>query len=974
MRQTKSGRQWKAGIFLGVALSVLPVWAYALGLGRLVVHSSLDEPLNAEIELIDPTPQELQSLSPSLASSSDFDQAGIDRPDFLTEIKYKIAQHPDGGYFIKLSTDSPIREPFIHTLLQVDWAGGHLVREYTALMDPPHWVAGARPEVEAPSEAEADTETAPAPSAAPQAEAPVAAETASPTAADQTAPESPAPAEAASAPAEASTAPQAVAEAAPAEPETPASDELLGPPGSDTTTAAAPEAAPVAPSAVAASSWARTTRYTVKKGDTLMGISRKLNGDRKISPQQVMIALLRANPKAFFDHNINNLKSGRILRVPDRKAVEAVSETTAAKEVGVQYDAWQEYKLRLAAASRTVAVPKAAAPSAKSTIKGAVSKQPQKPAQSQKPAQVAAQEKPQPQNAAAATAAAPVATDQDLLRIVRANLDESSSSGGAKAAGPATAKTQAAGESRGLPSKVATLEEQIDAKQLENKELSERVGKMQKQVKNTERLIDIENKELALTQNEASKPAATTPAKTATPPATAPKAAAPAKVAPKPVVRRPPFKRPIVQPPAPVQESPGLLQSVIDSITGNSFTLALLGGVGVLGIGILSVYYLRRRRAKAEFEESILSGGSLNTDGASISDSGSQAAASDTSFLSDFSQGGMGNIHTDEVDPIAEAEVYLAYGRDEQAEEILKEAVVKDPQRLELKQKLLEIYHQRNDVGAFETMAEELYAQVEGKGGKVWEKVEEMGRKISPNNPMFRGGAPGAKSGMAMPAARPAAMPKAEPHATGPLGESPAALTPSEPMVAAAPAASLAADTGLNFDIGTPVASPGEVNFDMDLASALGSAEPASAVATASETAGASADTGFDLDFNLGDSSVESNAINFDSAATSDSEPALDFGTTATAEAAHANEGIAFTTDSAAETPVLEFENDADTGGENASAGQSQWDETATKLDLAKAYIDMGDADGARSILDEVMSEGNESQKNQARELAAQIA
>ena len=963
MHQMKSGGLWKTGIILGAVLSMLPAWAYALGLGRLVVHSSLDQPLDAEVDLINPTPQELQSLSPSLASRSDFEQAGIDRPDFLTDIKYTIAQHPDGTYFIKLTSSSSIREPFIHTLLQVDWAGGHLVREYTALLDPPRWVAGTRPEVEAPAETETVTQAPAAPS--PEAVAPAA-------------PEAPAPTQTASAPTETATTAPVTTESAPSEqPQTTETGELLGPPTSETTTAAAPEEMSPTPSAVTPSSWASASRYQVKNGDTLYAISRKLNADRNISAQQVMVALLRANPKAFFDHNINNLKTGRILRLPSRGAVEAVSRAEAAKEVHVQYDAWQEYKVRLAAASRSVTVPSESPTVAKpaSGAKETAHKAQTAPKQPNKPAQVAAKSKPQatskPQVATAAVAATPVAGDQDLLRIVRANLGESSTGGSAKAAGPVSAKAAAGGERHALTSKVATLEEQIEAKQLENKELSDRVGKMQKQVKNTERLIDIENKELAVSQNQASKPAAPAPQAAAPTPA-------PAKVAPKPVVRRPPVRKPIIHRPVPVPESPSLLESIIDSITGNIFTLALLGGVAVLGIGILSVYYLRRRRAKAEFEESILSGGSLNTDGASISDSGSQPAASDTSFLSDFSQGGMGNIHTDEVDPIAEAEVYLAYGRDEQAEEILKEAVVKDPHRLELKQKLLEIYHQRNDVGAFETLAEELYAQVEGKGGKVWEKVEEMGRKISPGNPMFRGGAPGAKTAGVAAAAKPAAAPLGAPRTTGPLADAapaafakPAALE-AEMLAPAGTRHGGAPDAGLNFDLGAPVAARDDVNFDIDMASAMASSEPA---APAAEVHSTPADSGFDLDFNLEDSTStdDSNVINFNNTGGSTSEPSLDFGT-ATVDTPQADTGLSFTSEAGGDTPVLEFESATESGGASSSEDQSQWDETATKLDLAKAYIDMGDADGARSILDEVMSEGNESQKNQARELAAQIA
>jgi hypothetical protein len=88
----------------------------------------------------------------------------------------------------------------------------------------------------------------------------------------------------------------------------------------------------------------------------------------------------------------------------------------------------------------------------------------------------------------------------------------------------------------------------------------------------------------------------------------------------------------------------------------------------------------------------------------------------DNSLASEFSQKGLGNIDTDEVDPIAEAEVYLAYGRDAQAEEILKDALKKDPQRQEIYLKLLEIHAQHNKPSAFESVASELYSVSHGQG------------------------------------------------------------------------------------------------------------------------------------------------------------------------------------------------------------------------------------------------------------------
>jgi pilus assembly protein FimV len=360
---------------------------------------------------------------------------------------------------------------------------------------------------------------------------------------------------------------------------------------------------------------------------------------------------------------------------------------------------------------------------------------------------------------------------------------------------------------------------------------------------------------------------------------------------------------------------------------------AVIGIVVLLSGGIALVYLRRRQKSIAEFEESILSADAISTEQPATTGTvpGQPAAATtggDTSFLSDFSQGGMGNIHTDEVDPVAEAEVYLAYGRDETAEEILKEAMVKNPDRQELKLKLLEIYHQRNDVAAFETLAEELYAVLGGRGGKIWEKVEEMGRKLNPENPMFRGGAPakGFSPASALQAAAPASKTSA-PSATAPKTET-------------------AGD--FDFDMASPAAG--------DFATAI----PSSGAKAGAEANLESLDLGPAAD----------NAIDFNIGGKDEDAAGFDIGAPGAA-APRGNEIRWEPAAAPAAAPDVALDATPPGGEGQASA---QWDETATKLDLAKAYIDMGDAEGARSILQEVMTEGNEAQKKQAQELSAQIA
>jgi len=165
----------------------------------------------------------------------------------------------------------------------------------------------------------------------------------------------------------------------------------------------------------------------------------------------------------------------------------------------------------------------------------------------------------------------------------------------------------------------------------------------------------------------------------------------------------------------------------------------MMGAFGLIVLGLIGLIVWRRRRSIAEFEESILSGSALDIQTDTHETGTASTAATDTSFLSEFGVPGMGGMQTDEVDPIAEAEVYMAYGRDEQAEEVLKEAINRDS-RPELKLKLLEIYRSRNEVKEFETLAEELYPAHGNEPDEVWRKVVEMGQQVSPGNPLFKGG------------------------------------------------------------------------------------------------------------------------------------------------------------------------------------------------------------------------------------------
>jgi pilus assembly protein FimV len=345
----------------------------------------------------------------------------------------------------------------------------------------------------------------------------------------------------------------------------------------------------------------------------------------------------------------------------------------------------------------------------------------------------------------------------------------------------------------------------------------------------------------------------------------------------------------------------------------------------------------------------------LGTDGGRSIDTGS-------SFQSNFSQGSVGKIDAEEIDPVAEADVYMAYGRDAQAEEILKDALAKDPTRQPIRVKLLEIYANRKDARAFESAANELHAATGGTGAD-WQKVAALGLTIDPANPLYGG------------------KPQAPAPAFGDTTQFPAARIPeAQPDVTMHPEAPL----NIDFDIGTATAGAAPISPDINLdAGAPSSAEPA---------AGLDFDLGLGGDKPLGDATIVVPARSETPLA---SEPSLgiDFDLPVGDKPALALETV--TAVSAPELGAIDFDIGAAAAGEEKTevpkaqsvdlnsisldlgapgggngpggAPDARWQEVATKLDLAKAYEEMGDKDGARELLNEVMKEGDTAQQQQAQ-------
>ncbi|AMN47495.1 hypothetical protein ACG33_10375 [Steroidobacter denitrificans] len=283
-------------LMTGALLS--PVTLHALGLGEIRLSSALNQPFDAEIELISPTRDELLSLKVGLAEADLFNRYGIDRPAFLSGFEFSVGRSGDGGTAIKVTSSRPVTEPFVTLLVEASWGRGRLLREYTVLLDPPVFMP-AQPE-------------APAPVATPQAGAQADGRI------ERTQPEPVRP--------------------DPVQSEEPAA-EAVPEPASMATPASAPVPRTETPAQPAARSLTQGGEYVVERNDTLWRIAQATNPGATSVVNRTMIALFRANPHAF-NGNINRLLAGSVLRIPDLAEIDAISGSEASVEVARQTAEW----------------------------------------------------------------------------------------------------------------------------------------------------------------------------------------------------------------------------------------------------------------------------------------------------------------------------------------------------------------------------------------------------------------------------------------------------------------------------------------------------------------------------------------------------------------------------------------------------------------------------------------------------------
>jgi pilus assembly protein FimV len=895
---------------LGAAVlaTMLVSSGYAAGLGRLTVLSALGQPLSAEIELTSVSKEEAGTLAVKLASAAAFRQANIALNPAVFAIKFVVEQS-GGRQFIRVSSPQPINEPFIDLLLELQGSNGVLVREYTFLLDPAS-MRSAQVNAASPVQGRVPT----------------------------------------SAPATGSS--DSVPTAA--------------------TTIKNPLPAPVR-AELAGSAAATDKNYQIKRGDSLTQIALQTR-PAGVSLDQMLVALYRANPAAFVGENMNRMRSGEILTIPSADASRGVDAQEARGVIVAQAQDFNSYRNKLAG-QVTASAPQDA--EAKQSASGKITSRIEEANNS--------------------------ATDaKDKLKLSKSGVDNSVSSKNAN---------------------LASFEESI-AKDKALAEANSRVRDLEKNVADLQKLLELKNKELAEQQKRAE-----TTAKPVVP--VIENAAVAPTVAPLPVVPSPPVVEvvkteppttltplveavPVVTEPveksdAPAPVPPVANVSFIDSLVQNPYLLPGLGAL-LVALGGFGIFSARRKKKNQQFENSLLSDSSLKTNSMFGATGGESVDTNNSVFNSNFAPTSS-QLDANEVDPVAEADVYIAYGRDAQAEEILKEALRTQPERDAVRLKLLEIYANRKDAAAFELMASELYGRTKGEGDE-WVQAASMGIALDPTNPMYAGGktatpkATVAAADLGAPT-RPmedldldALLAATQTDMASDQGDKQApdlATSPKHDEAAAAPTAEAAdtIDDGLDFDLAGFDASPAKV--------AIPPADLAKPAENDYDNQSVSKSDDLSMDFDVPELAAnEDVSVASDAAGSASTANAMDFSDSS-------NDALA-----APESPVATFETDTafkneypselagaadpldfdlsgislDLDPDGTKAGDVRTGlvddkpdvaavsvvednllnepEMATKLDLAIAYEEIGDKEGARELLDEVIQGGSNEQVRKA--------
>ncbi|MFK8329446.1 FimV/HubP family polar landmark protein [Pseudomonas sp. BJa5] len=886
--------------------------AHALGLGELTLRSTLDQPLDAEIELLDVRDLTAAEMAPSLAPQEEFVKAGIQRPDYLNDLTFTPVINPNGKSVLRVTSSQPLPAAMVKFVVQVMWPSGRLLRDYSVLIDPAKFNTQARQ----------------------------------------------------------------------------------------------PATAGVSPAVTAAN-------YTTVRRDTLWEIASKARQGGSV--QQTMMAILALNPDAFVNGNINQLKTGQVLRLPDQQQIMSTPQGQAVAEVAEHYAAWREGR-RLGPRARQLDATHRTGTEAA-------------------PAQIA---------------------NQDNLRLV-------------------TPSGKAA-NGKAVSDKLAVAQESLDTSRRDNAELKSRMTDLQSQLDKLERLIALKNDQLA--RLEAQGAAGEAPAAEGTPQAPAISAElqpAPAEPAVTPAPAAVDTAPVDSTAPAAQEATPGSSGKVLDDLLGNPLLLALIAGSALLVLLLLLLLLARKRKADQEAEKHLrmaralaeesergpdldLPPGSFEGLDVSLpsvtlapavvaaSAAAARAAEAPASAAAPEKAAQPAPVRPQPmaaplVAPAAEpasvpsgdalldeADLSIVRGRLNHAADLLEPAVAAEPGRSELRLKLMEVYARQGDRDAFVGHERQLIAT-----GKNHADVEALKGRFPAMLAVAAGGLGAAALAAEMDAQyvkellqdEPQVQPEPEPVAEPELVVEAQPVVEPEPVVEAQPVVEedldSAFDLSLDDDLqGLELEEPpllDDAALEAELDASLEAAplveaqpvepEPQVLVETPVEPAPVVLDDLADFDLDVAaeqpapvpagepvDIAAELAAFDetmpeFDPLSELDLPEDFDLSLSLEDDSDAAKHFASELEDVNAELdklsqsleqPSIEHHFTAEDAAMSDDLGDDLEfdylggaDEAATKLDLARAYIDMGDHEGARDILDEVRKEGSDAQRQEAEEMLSRL-
>ncbi|KMM80825.1 FimV/HubP family polar landmark protein [Pseudomonas deceptionensis] len=769
--------------------------AQALGLGELTLKSTLNQPLLAEIELLDVKDLTAAQVVPSLAPAQDFSNEGVPRPAFLEDLRFTPVINADGKSVLRVTSSQPLSEPFVKFLVQVMWPNGRLLRDYSVLLDP------------------------------------------------------------------AKFSPQ---------------------------TAAAAASAP-------ASASAEPGQYTTTARDTLWEIAAKARNGGSV--QQTMLAIQALNPDAFINGNINRLKTGQVLRLPDATQSVQLAQAKAVNEVASQNADWRNGRRTVPLAQQL----------------DATGRQPARPPVAKTPT-------------------------RDGLSLVSGQAG--------KAAGKGNA-----GDASQVNDKLAVAQEGLDSTRRENVELQSRMQDLQSQLDKLQRLIDLKNNQLARLEAGSEAPVDPAVAIAAAPgvqPADSPEAdIAPAlEGVPATAVA-----------PAPVESTAApSVERKIQDLLGSPLLLGLVGGAAVLMLLLLLLLVRRRKallasqrheRMARDLEEE--SGFAMDLDMPPSSFEGLETPSRSVTL----EPAPASVVHT--VAPVAapvslskprpaadvqaEAQHLIEQRQLREAEALLRASIDQAPDRCDLRLRLMEVYGELGEREAFVAQERQLVAN-----GKNHTEVEQLKKQY----PAMLAGAAGIATA--------AVATQLQAQFVQEMMRDDREVEP-EPETAP-PVEAFDHDFDLSLDeleAASPAEVPSQPVLDKPAADSFEAVlEQQAQVQSAHEDV-----TDFDLDL----------PADFDLSLADESAPAPAAPDSFSLELDKVNAELQRLSQSMEESSLAQPFADDEPEFDFLSGA----DETATKLDLAQAYIDMGDDEGARDILTEVMEEGNPQQQAEALEMISRL-